>query len=454
MPFIPHTEQDIKEMLHTLNLKNTEQLFSEIPKNLRIKHYRNFLKPLSEMQVTRLMKARAKKDKAGLCFIGAGAYEHYIPAPVWDLTARGEFMTAYTPYQAEASQGTLQTIYEYQTMIANLTGMDVSNASLYDGASAVGEATLMAVRANRNSETKKILVAQTLHPNYRKVAKTIATPQDVEFFNIPYNKKTGTTSLKELNKFRNEDITAVVIQQPNFFGGIEDVDKITDWAHEHNALVIAVVNPIAITLLKDPGSWGEKGADIVIGDGQPLGCPLASGGPYFGFMSCKKEHFRTMPGRIIGKTTDTEGKPGYVLNLQAREQHIRRAKATSNICTNQGLMATAATIHMSLLGAEGLYNTAIKCHQNSQKLKQLLTKSRKIKTLFAGPTFHEFVISTQYPTHTLLSALNKHGIQGGFDLNHDYPELGNALLICATETKTDDDLKAYVEAMQKVEEEL
>lgn len=454
MPFIPHTEQDIKTMLDTIGIKNTEALFDEIPQKLRVKGLPNIPSSLNEMEISRLMQELAAKNQSGSCFIGAGAYEHHIPAAVWEIASRGEFMTAYTPYQAEASQGTLQTIYEYQTMMVNLTGLDVSNASLYDGASALGEAALMAVRANRKSHSKKILIPTTVHPAYRKTATTIASPQGLEFIEIPYETKTGCLDIKALGKFSGEDITAVVIAQPNFFGVLEDVDAITNWAHQNGALVIAVVNPTSLTILKEPGKWGEKGADIAIGDGQPLGAPLASGGPYFGFMCCKQEHMRTMPGRIIGKTTDTEGNAGFVLNLQAREQHIRRSKATSNICTNQGLMVAAAAIYMSLLGADGLRKVALASLANTIELQKQLTAISGIESVFTGPTFHEVVLRLNKPVTKVLAALAKHGIQGGYNLTQDYPELGDCLLVCATETKTPEDIQAYAKAMQQVEKQL
>lgn len=451
MPFIPHTKQDIQEMLDTIGINSTEDLFDEIPSNLRANGLKEIPEALNEMEVARLMQELAAKDQAGLCFIGAGAYEHHIPAAVWEIAGRGEFMTAYTPYQAEASQGTLQTIYEYQTMITNLMGMDVSNASMYDGASALAEAALMAVRSNRKSKSKKILVPVAIHPTYRKTCHTMAGPEGLEFIEVPYDKTTGTLDMAALEKYAGEDITAVAIAQPNFFGCLEDVDAITNWAHTNGALVIAVVNPTAMALLKEPGKWGETGADIAVGDGQPLGAPLSSGGPYFGFMCCKQEQMRTMPGRIIGKTTDDKGNEGYVLNLQAREQHIRRAKATSNICSNQGLMVVAATIYMSLLGADGLQKTAIASHKNAMALKAKLAKIPGVETVFTAPNFHEFVIRLNKPVQQVLEELDKHGIQGGFNLTCSYPELGECLLVCATETKTPADLDAYATALSQVE---
>jgi glycine dehydrogenase subunit 1 len=451
MPFIPHTEEDIKMMFDTIGITNIDDLFDEIPKHFHVKDLQGLPESMNEIEISRLMHKHAAKDQAGLCFIGAGAYEHYIPAIVWEIIGRGEFMTAYTPYQAEASQGTLQAIYEYQTMMANLMGMDVSNASLYDGASALGETSLMAVRANRGSKSKKILVPVALHPSYRRTAKTIAGPQGVEFVEVPYDVKTGCMLTTELEKFSGQDVTAIVIAQPNFFGVLEDVDAITDWAHKQNALVIAVVNPIAMAILKEPGKWGGKGADIAIGDGQPLGIPLASGGPFFGFMCCKQDYLRTMPGRIIGRTTDSEGNEGFVLNLQAREQQIRRSKATSNICTNQALMATTATIYMSLMGAEGLRRVAIKSHLNAYSLKEQLTAINGVSSIFDTPIFDEFVLRLNKPVAKVLDMLAEHNIQGGYNLTSEYPKLGDCMLVCATETKTKEDLKTYAHALQKVE---
>src|SRR5215469_3311192 len=328
MAFIPHTEADVAAMLAAIGVARIEDLFDEIPPELRLKSLAGVPEALNEMEVGRLMSERARADGIALSFLGAGAYEHHIPAAVWALTTRGEFYSAYTPYQAEASQGTLQLIYEYQTMIASLTAMEVSNASLYDGASAVAEASLMAVRANRKSKSQRILVPTTVHPHYRKVASATAGNQGLRFEEIPYSSGEGVIAPTALAKYEGEDITALVIQQPNFFGRLEDVDALTDWAHARGIFVIAVVNPTALGLLKPPGEWGTRGADIAVGEGQPLGVPLSSGGPYFGFMTTRVEFVRQMPGRIVGRTLDSAGREGFTLTLQAREQHIRRAKAT------------------------------------------------------------------------------------------------------------------------------
>jgi glycine dehydrogenase subunit 1 len=399
------------------------------------------------MEIGRLMSARAKADGRPLSFIGAGAYEHHIPAAVWAITTRGEFYSAYTPYQAEASQGTLQLLYEYQTMIASLTGMQVANASLYDGASAVAEASLMAVRANRKSKSQRILVPTTVHPHYRKVASATAGNQGLRFEEVPYSPTEGRTLVESLSKYDGQDITALVIQQPNFFGVLEDVDALTDWARTRGVLVIAVVNPTSLALLKPPGEWGTGGADIAVGEGQPLGVPLSSGGPYFGFITTRMEYVRQMPGRIVGRTLDLNGHEGFTLTLQAREQHIRRAKATSNICTNQGLLVTAATIYMSIMGPQGLERVASASHARTRELVTALTRVKGVRTGFTSPCFHESVLLLDKPVAPVLKSLEAQGILGGFNLAEHYPELGPALLVCATETKTTEDIETYARAL-------
>jgi glycine dehydrogenase subunit 1 len=450
MPFIPHTETDVKEMLAAIGAPAIDSLFDEIPASLRIQSLAGIPEAQTEMEVNRLMQSRAQRDGRPLNFIGAGAYEHHIPAAVWAIVTRGEFYSAYTPYQAEASQGTLQLLYEYQTMMASLTGMQVSNASLYDGASALAEACLMSVRANRKSKAARILVPTTVNPTYLEVSRAIAEGQQLTFETVAYTPGTGTTAASAFNAYSGQDITAVVIQHPNFFGLLEDVDAITDWAHANGALVIAVVNPMSLAILKPPGEWGAKGVDIVVGDGQPFGVPLSSGGPYFGFMTTRMEHVRQMPGRIIGRTVDLDGKPGFTLTLQAREQHIRRSKATSNICTNQGLLVTAGTIYMSLLGASGLEQVASTCQRRTSELVAALTKVKGVKLAFAGPRFHEAVLQLDRKVSDVIEALASRGIIGGFDLSRRYPELGNALLVCATETRTDEDIATYAKSLAEV----
>ena len=447
MPFIPHTDNEVQEMLDAIGAKSIDELFDEIPRDLLIKDLDAVPAAMSEMEISRLMRARATEDQGALCFIGAGAYEHHIPTAVWDIATRGEFYSAYTPYQAEASQGTLQTIYEYQTMISSLTGMDISNASVYDGASGLAEAALMAVRANRKSNSKRVLLASGVSATYRKVAEAIAGSQGLTFETLALDAASGITNISNLRN-DGESPVAVVIQQPSFFGTLEQVDDLCNWAHEQGALVIAVVNPTSLAILKAPGNWGAEGADIACGEGQPLGVPLSSGGPYFGIMACKEKIVRQMPGRIVGRTTDLDGQPGFTLTLQAREQHIRRSKATSNICTNQGLMVTAATIYMALLGHRGLQRVALTSLEQTAKLAAMLSASGSVEQAFSAPHFHEIVLRLDRPIGPVLDALAANNILGGFDLSKDCPELGDALLVCATETKTDADLESYAAALE------
>ncbi len=450
MPFIPHTDDEIRDMLAAVGVDSIEQLFDEIPPHLRAKTLGNIPAGMKEMDINRLMNSRAAQDGQPICFMGAGAYDHHIPSAVWQITTRGEYYTAYTPYQAEASQGTLQLIYEYQSMMTALTGMDVSNASMYDGASSMAEAALMAVRANRKSKSRKILVPRTVNPVYTHTSNSIVKHQNIELVDLPFDASAGVMDLASLKAYEGEDITALVIAQPNFFGNLEDVDALTDWAHAQGALVIAVVNPLSLALLKPPGQWGEKGADIAIGDGQPLGAPMSSGGPYYGFMCCIKALVRQMPGRIVGRTVDQDEREGFVLTLQAREQHIRRSKATSNICTNQGLVVTASTIHMAIMGPQGLQQVATACHQNTRQLVDALAAIDGVKPLFNGARFHEAVLQLNRPVAEVLEALAEKNILGGYDLSRDYPELGNALLVCATEMRTDDDIKQYADALEAI----
>ncbi len=448
MPFIPHTDADIRAMLEAIGIQDIDDLFDEIPAALRGAKLMAVPEAITEMEVARLMQERAEADGRYLCFIGAGAYEHHIPAAVWQITTRGEFYSAYTPYQAEASQGTLQLLYEYQTMMAGLTGMDVSNASLYDGASALAEAVLMAIRSHKKG--RSVLMPKTVHPVYRKVVEAIVCNQQVGLIEPAYDVRSGNNPLDALEASYREDCAALVIPQPNFFGVLEDVDAMTDWAHGHGLLVIACVNPISLAMLKAPGEWGNSGADIVVGEGQPLGVPLSSGGPYFGFMACKQDYVRQMPGRIIGRTVDRDGRPGFTLTLQAREQHIRRSKATSNICTNQGLLVTAATIYMSLLGPEGLERVAAQSHSNTLALLERLKDVAGVEPVFDRPVFHEAVLRLNSPVADVLRAMEAQGILAGLALTDDYPELGQCLLVCATETKTLADMDRYAEHLRRI----
>jgi glycine dehydrogenase subunit 1 len=451
MPFVPHTDDDVTAMLAAIGADSIEALFDEIPPALRAGPLERIPPALSEMEIGRLMQSRAQADTGALCFIGAGAYDHHIPAAVWQLASRGEFYSAYTPYQAEASQGTLQLLYEFQSMMTALTGLDVSNASLYDGASALAEAVLMAVRANQKAKSRRILIPRALHPDYRGAVHAIVHNQGIELVEISFDRSGGHTPLEQAQAAAaDRPFAALVVAQPNFFGILEEVDTLTDWAHDQGALIVGQVNPVALALLKPPGAWGNRGADIACGEGQPLGIPLASGGPYLGFLCCKQALVRQLPGRIVGRTLDLDGNPGFTLTLQAREQHIRRSKATSNICTNQGLLVTAATIHLALLGAEGLRRVASACHANTQKLSAMLCAIPGVEALFDRPVFHERALRLPAPAADLLRSLAAHNILGGYDLGLRYPELDPALLVCATETRSEEDMRAYAAKMARV----
>jgi len=447
MPFIPHTEQDVQDMLATIGASSIDDLFDEIPQGLVATPPERIPEGLGELSITQLMSQRAKQDGAPICFAGGGAYDHHIPAAVWELTTRGEFYSAYTPYQAEASQGTLQLLYEYQTMMSRLTGMDVSNASLYDGASGLAEAVLMAVRSHRKSKSRRVLMPRTLNPTWRKVVEAIVRHQNVELVDVAFDANTGTIDHAALEAHAGGDITAVVIPQPNYFGQLEDVDALTDWAHAQNALVIAVVNPVSLALLNPPGQWGAQGADIACGEGQPLGAPLSSGGPYFGFLTCRTDYVRQMPGRLIGRTVDLDGRVGYALTLQAREQHIRRSKATSNICTNQGLIVTAATIHMSLLGDEGLRRVASHSHAQTRKLVDRLCQIEGVSRIFSGAFFHEAALQLPKPAAAVIARLAEQKFVAGIDLAGAYAEFKQGLLVCATEKRTDDEIECFASAL-------
>lgn len=448
MPFIPHTDADASEMLEAIGASSVAELFDEIPDDLRMDGLGGVGKALSEAQISRLMQQRARADGEPLCFIGAGAYDHYVPAAVWDIATRGEFYSAYTPYQAEASQGTLQVVYEFQTMLAGLTGLDVSNASMYDGATAFAESCLMAVRANRRNQSRRILVPRSLSPVYRAVARKMLTGQGIQLVELPIAE--GRADTAALDALGGEEFAAVAIQHPSFLGTLEQVDAITDWAHANGALVIGVVNPLALALLRPPGQWGEAGADIACGEGQPMGIPLSAGGPYVGFMVCRQAIVRQMPGRIVGRTIDLDGKSGFTLTLQAREQHIRRSRATSNICTNQGLVATAATIYMALMGAEGLKEAARSCNVNTSRLLDALVALPGVTRAFSTSYFHEIVVIFDRPVAPVLDTLSSQGILGGYELSREFPELGNALLVCATEMRDAEDIDTYIAATSEI----
>ena len=439
-------------MLDCIGAASTDELFDEIAPSLQNVDLSAVEEGVDEMTMLADMAARARQDESGPCFLGAGCYDHHIPAAVWDVASRGEFMTAYTPYQAEASQGTLQLIYEYQTMMASLTGMDVSNASVYDGGSALGEAVLMAVRTTQrgrrgaaasDAKEHRVALAGACHPLYAEAAANIARNQGVVLEATGFAAD-GTADLDALKAMTPQ---AVVVQQPNFFGLIEPVDEIARWARANGALTIAVVNPLALAVLKPPGEWGGDGADIACGDGQPLGIPMASGGPSFGFICTRQRLVRQLPGRIAGRTVDRDQRTGFALTLQAREQHIRRGKATSNICTNQGLLVTAATIHLALMGAQGLHRVATSCHRKTRQLVQALASIDGVRQRFDAPCFHECVIDLGRPAAPVADALAEKGLACGLPLGRYFPELAHCLLVCATEKRTDADIALFRDAL-------
>ena len=451
MPFIPHTPEEIDAMLETIGVTSIDGLFDEIDPSL-ITDWRDDAPRQSEMEMLADFAAWAEADSGGPCFLGAGCYDHFTPSAVWDLAQRGEFLTCYTPYQAEASQGTLQVIYEFQSMIAELTGLPAANASVYDGGSGLAEAVLMSVRANKKSRSRRVVVAGAVHPRYVQSAAMVAGLQDVVIESCGTD-AAGRIDLAALEADLAADpAVAVVVQNPNFLGGLEDVGAVTDLAHANGALVIGVVNPIALAVLPPPGSWGNDGVDIAVGDGQPLGIPMASGGPSFGFMATRDRFVRQMPGRIVGRTIDRNERLGYTLTLQAREQHIRRGKATSNICTNQGLAVTAATIYMSLMGPAGLADVAARCHRNTRRLVEGLVARPAVHTL-PGPFFHEAVIDLGQNAAGVAASLAADGWLAGLPLVQVEVPLPSelrredALLVCATEQRTDAEIDGMIAAM-------
>ena len=436
-------------MLDAIGEPGIDALFDEIDPRLLAADFSGLPEGSGEMALLADMAECARRDDTGPCFLGAGCYDHHIPAAVWDIASRGEFMTAYTPYQAEASQGTLQLVYEYQSMMTALCGMEATNASVYDGATALAEAVLMAVRATRRrsrgqeSAPATVAVAGACHPLYLQAAANIVRHQRIRLVSVGF----GDDGRADLDALANLAPTAVVVQQPNFLGILEPVDDVLALAREREALAIGVVNPVAMALLEPPGRWGPDGADIACGDGQPLGIPMASGGPSFGFVCTRRSLVRQLPGRIVGRTRDRHGQEAFTLTLQAREQHIRRGKATSNICTNQGLLVTAATIHMALLGAEGLRRVAAACHANTRRLVDAATSVAGVRRRFAAPFCHEAVIDLGRPADAVAAAMAESGVVPGLPLGRFWPELSDCLLVCATEKRTAAQIDAFRQAL-------
>jgi glycine dehydrogenase subunit 1 len=430
MTFNPHTQADREEMLAAIGVDSIEDLFEAIPASIRFPELK-LPRMLTEMEAAARMQQLASRNifpTNGNTFLGAGSYHHFIPATVGQILARGEFYTAYTPYQPEVAQGTLQVIYEFQSMVAALLGMDVANASMYDGATALAEGALIPVSASKKRH--RIVVSGTVHPGYREVLKTYCTALAVDLVELPTPTDSFVTMIDDLRPHLNEDLASIVVQYPNFFGAIEDLAAFADLAHEAGGSLVVSTLPVPLGLLKSPG---ELGADVVAAEGQALGVAQSYGGPYVGLLATKQENVRQMPGRLAGVTTDAEGKRGFVLTLQTREQHIRREKATSNICTNQGLMATAATVYMASMGPEGFKEVATRCYQNAHYLASELSKLPGYELGFDAPFFHEFVVRTPQAARQINSRLAKAGIIGGYDFANVDPALDDYLLVCATE---------------------
>lgn len=443
--YIPNTEADEKLMLDSIGAKSIEDLFVDVPKDLRLEKKLNINGPLSELELSNHMKSLSNTNKSVddlVCFLGAGAYDHYIPSIVKHLAMRSEFYTAYTPYQPEISQGTLQVIFEYQTMICSLTGMDVTNASMYDGATACVEAAMMAVESARRDS---ILVSSTVHPEVRKVLKSYMRFRDVEVIEVDMSG--GVTDIEKLKSLLGSSTAGVIIQSPNFFGIIEDMTEIEKITHANKSVLINYVDPISLGILKSPA---EYGADIVVGEGQSLGNSMSFGGPYLGFLATNSKLMRKMPGRIVGQSDDVDGKRAFVLTLQAREQHIRRYKATSNICSNQGLNALIAAIYMTTMGKKGIKEVAEQSAKKAHYAMNQLTKTGKFKLLFDKPFFKEFAVTSSVESTKINKGLLHHNILGGYGLDKDYPELKNGLLLCVTEKRTKEQIDKLAQVMEVI----
>lgn len=445
MRYIPNSPEERAEMLELVGLRSADELFRSIPKEIQLNRALNITEPLSEPEVIAGMEQLAAKNTGATkpSFLGAGVYSHYSPTVVDHLLQRSEFFTSYTPYQPEVTQGTLQYIFEFQTLVCQLTGMEVANASMYDGSTAMAEAFLMAARVTRRS---KVLVAETVHPEYIEVAKTYVTHSEIPLETLDFDKETG--KVINLEKLDNQT-AAVVIQSPNFFGCIEDLEAIAEKAHAVGALLIVVVTEaISFGLLKTPG---ECGADIVVGEGQSWGVPMSFGGPHVGLFATKEKYVRNMPGRLAGIAYDKNGNRGFVLTLATREQHIRREKATSNICTNQGLIALAATIYMETMGKKGLQEVAAQNLQKSNYAKKEIAKIDGFEISFSTPTFNEFVVKAPKNAEEVLGKLlNEKGIIGGLALSKYYQNRENEFLVCVTETNTKAQIDSLVEGLRSI----
>ncbi len=445
MPFIPNTDSDRKAMLERIGVNNFEELISNIPEDLRFKEEFNLPESLSELDIAREVDQRARCNQSAtdtISFLGGGAYDHFIPAAVSHIISRPEFYTAYTPYQPEVSQGTLQSIYEYQSMIAELMAMEVANASMYDGGSALAEAALMAVAETRKN---KILVSKMVHPYYRQIIRTYCHGQatDIQILEM----EDGITSITDLKSKADDQTAAIIIEHPNFLGNLEEVFEISTIAEKIGAMYITSNDPISLGLLEPPGQYD---VDIATGEGQCLGNSLNFGGPYLGVFASREKYIRRMPGRIAGATTDKEGRAGYVLTFQTREQHIRREKATSNICTNQALNALAATVYLALMGKQGIREVASLCLQNSHYLAEKIQGLTNFNLAFTSPFFKEFVVRTPVLPDKIIDKLIEHNIFAGIDLTRFDLGIENGLLIAVTEKRTKEEMDMFVEVLSKI----
>jgi glycine dehydrogenase subunit 1 len=441
MPFFPNTTDDQREMLATIGAASLDDLFAMVPDEVRLKRDLNLPPALGELELTSHIVSLAGKNVSAACvpcFLGGGCYDHFIPAVVDMVSSRSEFYTAYTPYQAEASQGTLQAIFEYQTLVTQLTGMDFSNASMYDGGSAAVEAVLMALAVGRR--TGRVVVAESVHPEYRQALKTYLANTPTELFTV--SAKQGSVTPADVEAAITDQTACVLVQHPNFFGCLEEVEQLSEIAHKKGAALVVVFDPISLGILKRPGDYG---ADIAVAEGQCLGNPMAYGGPYLGIMACRESFLRRMPGRLVGQTNDRRGHRCFTLTLQTREQHIRREKATSNICTNQGLFALRAAVYLSLMGPQGMKKVAELCLQKSHYALEKLTSGDKLEKVFDRPTFKEFVVRVKGgKVEELMAAAQKQYLFPGVPLGKWYPQLADCLLIAVTEKRTKEEIDRLV----------
>lgn len=443
--YLPQTDQDKREMLETLGISSVEELFSDIPEEVRFKGALQIPEALSEPELVKYFTGLSNKNvnfSTHVNFLGAGVYQHYTPSTVNHMLLRGEFFTAYTPYQPEISQGELQAIFEFQTMVCELTGMEVANSSMYDGATSLAEAAMMAAG---HTGKKRVIVSRAVHPEARGVLKTYAYGQNVELVEVGINSD-GVTDTQALEALINDSTAAVIVQYPNFFGSVEDLSAIESIAHGNGALLITSSNPLALGVLEAPG---KLGADIVVGDMQPFGIPASFGGPHCGYFATTTKLMRKMPGRIVGQTKDENGKRGFVLTLQAREQHIRREKATSNICSNQALLALAASITMTALGKQGVQEMAMMNLQKAHYAKQAL-QAKGLEVVFASPFFNEFAVKLSKPVAEVNKNLLAAGIIGGYDLGLDYPEFADHMLLAVTELRTKEEIDQLAQELEAI----